>query len=107
MKAKTGETQRLIKRLKEARKAVEYVLVFLRPWICLDQLYGDAKFRSSITIGLRRNKSAEQEVKDESSEEAKPAHKKKQELTEEDVAKFELELELVKVRVSPVNYDRE
>ncbi|KAF8940296.1 Bud-site selection protein [Dissophora ornata] len=65
VKAKTGETQRLIKRLKEARKAVD-------------------------------NKSAEPEVKDESSEEAKPAHKKKQDLTEEDVVKFEHELELVK-----------
>ncbi|KAG0377774.1 hypothetical protein BGX24_005486 [Mortierella sp. AD032] len=62
VKAKAFETQRLVKRLREARKAVE-----------------------------------EKENKGEAKEEEdKPAHKKKQDLTQEDVTKFENEIELVK-----------
>ncbi|KAF9157027.1 hypothetical protein BG015_007553 [Linnemannia schmuckeri] len=61
VKAKAFETQRLVKRLREARKAVE-----------------------------------EKENKSEAKEEDKPLHKKKQDLTQEDVTKFENEIELVK-----------
>ncbi|KAH7046189.1 Bud-site selection protein [Linnemannia elongata] len=62
VKAKAFETQRLVKRLREARKAVE-----------------------------------EKENKGEAKEEGdKPVHKKKQDLTQEDVTKFENEIELVK-----------
>ncbi|KAG0220265.1 hypothetical protein BGX33_003525 [Mortierella sp. NVP41] len=61
VKAKAFETQRLVKRLREARKAVE-----------------------------------EKENKGDTNEEDKPAHKKKQDLTQEDVTKFENEIELVK-----------
>ena len=70
MKAKTFETQRLIKRLKEARKAVE-------------------------TKKTETKADADGEAED--MDMSKPAYKKKQDLTEEDVAKFEHELELVKV----------
>ncbi|KAG0286628.1 hypothetical protein BGZ96_009297 [Linnemannia gamsii] len=61
VKAKAFETQRLVKRLREARKAVE-----------------------------------EKENKSEAKEDDKPVHKKKQDLTQEDVTKFENEIELVK-----------
>ncbi|KAK3833550.1 MAG: Bud-site selection protein [Linnemannia elongata] len=61
VKAKAFETQRLVKRLREARKAVE-----------------------------------EKENKSEAKDEDKPVHKKKQDLTQEDVTKFENEIELVK-----------
>ncbi|KAF9545238.1 hypothetical protein EC957_011111 [Mortierella hygrophila] len=61
VKAKAFETQRLVKRLREARKAVE-----------------------------------EKENKGEAKEEDKPVHKTKQDLTQEDVTKFENEMELVK-----------
>ncbi|KAF9908887.1 hypothetical protein EC991_009293 [Linnemannia zychae] len=62
VKAKTFETQRLVKRIREARKAVE-----------------------------------EKENKGEAKEEQdKPAYKKKQDLTQEDLTKFEHEMELVK-----------
>ncbi|KAI1320028.1 hypothetical protein EDD11_002360 [Mortierella claussenii] len=63
VKTKSFEMQRLNKRLKEARKAVE-------------------------------NSSEKKDDKEVSAEEIRP--KKKQELTQEDVAKFEHELELVK-----------
>ncbi|KAF9576620.1 hypothetical protein EC968_006967 [Mortierella alpina] len=65
VKAKSFETQRLVKRLREARKAVE-------------------------------NGSQKKEVQQDVSQDTKPAGKKKQEMTQEDVAKFEHELELVK-----------
>ncbi|KAF9951467.1 hypothetical protein BGZ65_005934 [Modicella reniformis] len=59
VKAKTFETQRLIKRLKEARKTIE-------------------------------------NNGEEATDDMNPASKKKQDFTEEDIAKFEHELELVK-----------
>ncbi|KAG0287399.1 hypothetical protein BGZ98_004652, partial [Dissophora globulifera] len=69
VKARTGETQRLIKRLKEAKSAVE-------------------------KKGDKDKETAEEPVEEENT---KPAHKKKQQdLTEEDVAKFEHEMQFVK-----------
>ncbi|KAF9962393.1 heat- and acid-stable phosphoprotein [Mortierella alpina] len=65
VKAKSFETQRLVKRLREARKAVE-------------------------------NGSQKKEAQADTAQDTKPAGKKKQEMTQEDVAKFEHELELVK-----------
>ncbi|KAF9929782.1 hypothetical protein FBU30_001218 [Linnemannia zychae] len=62
VKAKAFETQRLVKRLREARKAVEE----------------------------KENKSEAKEGND------KPTHKKKHDLTQEDITKFENEMELVK-----------
>ncbi|CAO3570509.1 unnamed protein product [Mortierella alpina] len=65
VKAKSFETQRLVKRLREARKAVE--------------------------SGAQKK-----ETQDDAAQDTKPVGKKKQEMTQEDVAKFEHELELVK-----------
>ncbi|KAF9964648.1 hypothetical protein BGZ70_006164 [Mortierella alpina] len=65
VKAKSFETQRLVKRLREARKAVE--------------------------SGAQKK-----ETQEDAAQDTKPAGKKKQEMTQEDVAKFEHELELVK-----------
>ncbi|KAG0263971.1 hypothetical protein BG011_007692 [Mortierella polycephala] len=66
VKAKTFETQRLVKRLREAKKAVE-------------------------------NGSTKAETQEETTEDTTPNQKKrKQELTQEDVNKFENELELTK-----------
>ncbi|KAF9349760.1 hypothetical protein BGX34_001615, partial [Mortierella sp. NVP85] len=67
VKARTFETQRLIKRLKEARKAVE--------------------------------------EQDDPMEGTKPASKKRQEYTKEDIAKFEYELELVKTKKAKTTQD--
>ncbi|KAF9281809.1 hypothetical protein BGZ68_006416 [Mortierella alpina] len=64
VKAKSFETQRLVKRLREARKAVDA--------------------------------SQKKETQEDAAQDTKPAGKKKQEMTQEDVAKFEHELELVK-----------
>ncbi len=51
----------------------------------------------SLFINYVRSGSQKKETQEDAAQDMKPAGKKKQEMTQEDVAKFEHELELVKV----------